>query len=258
MATPSPAAVSAAPLPSSEDLDRARAFTREDLVHDGESLEEVLALGSARRRAVDAALAEIEAGLDYPSVEWRRTYSLMLGLERLLSVEEPKLADGKTTLNSHQVDALSGTLIALVAELQDRANGNGGGSNGKRAASNGGSAAPAPSQPEAKRPAAALAKEAAEAAKTLALEDDEDDEEAVDLELDDLDEIDDDELDAQAEAEPEPDPEEEAAAAELDEEVSPDEEPLDWDDSGLDEDVELADQPEDANAARRFWFEHAT
>ena len=38
-----------------------------------------------------------------------------------------------------------------------------------------------------------------------------------------------------------------------------DEEPRDWtDDRELDDDVQLSDQPEDPNAARRFWFEHAT
>ena len=41
----------------------------------------------------------------------------MLGLERLLAQDEPKLADG-TVLNAHQVDALSGTMVALMAELQ--------------------------------------------------------------------------------------------------------------------------------------------
>ena len=40
--------------------------------------------GTARRRALDAALAEIDAGHEEPSVEWRREYSLILGLERLL------------------------------------------------------------------------------------------------------------------------------------------------------------------------------
>ena len=59
-----------------------------------------------------------------PSIEWRREYSLILGLERLLSDEEPKLADG-TTLSAHQVDALSGTLIALTAEVQSAAERNG-------------------------------------------------------------------------------------------------------------------------------------
>ena len=38
-----------------------------------------------------------------------------------------------------------------------------------------------------------------------------------------------------------------------------DEEPLDWEDEDEeDEDVRLAERPEDPNAARRFWFEHAT
>src|SRR5207244_120848 len=46
---------------------------------------------------------------------------------------------------------------------------------------------------------------------------------------------------------------------EEDEEVlEPDEEPVDWEDGEVDEDVQLAEQPEDPNAAKRFWFEHAT
>ncbi|TML31218.1 MAG: hypothetical protein E6G30_01360, partial [Actinobacteria bacterium] len=45
---------------------------------------------------------------------------------------------------------------------------------------------------------------------------------------------------------------------EVDEEVAADEEPLDWDEGELEEDVQLPEQPEDPNAARRFWFEHAT
>ncbi len=69
------------------------------------------------------ALAELEEGAKHPSTAWRRDYSLLLGLERLLSDDEPKLADG-TVLSAHQVDALSGTLTALLAEAQ-RTNGNG-------------------------------------------------------------------------------------------------------------------------------------
>jgi hypothetical protein len=115
---------------SDEDLRRAEEFTREPFVHEGEDAAAALADGTARRRALDDALAEIEAGREEPSVEWRREYSLMLGLERLLSEDEPRLADG-TTLNAHQVDALSGTLIALLAEIEGRrglaANGNGNG-----------------------------------------------------------------------------------------------------------------------------------
>src|SRR5438477_12280690 len=50
------AAVSAASLPSSDDLQRAEDFTREPFLHEGETLEEALAPGTARRRALDAAL----------------------------------------------------------------------------------------------------------------------------------------------------------------------------------------------------------
>ena len=81
--------------------------------------QEALAPGTARRRALDAALADVEAGLKVPSLEWRQEYSLLLGLERLLSEDEPKLVDG-TVLSAHQVDALSGTLTALLAGVADR------------------------------------------------------------------------------------------------------------------------------------------
>jgi hypothetical protein len=93
-------------------------------VHEGETLEDALAPGSARRRALDAALAEVQEGRKQPSLDWRRQYSLLLGLERLLSEEEPHLADG-TVLSAHQVDALSGTLTALLAETQRGGGGNG-------------------------------------------------------------------------------------------------------------------------------------
>ena len=78
--------------------------------------------GRARRRALDAALEEMDAGAKQPSIEWRRKFSLLLGLERLLSEEEPHLADG-AVLSAHQVDALSGTLTALLAEAQRNGNG---------------------------------------------------------------------------------------------------------------------------------------
>src|SRR5215212_8369782 len=71
-----------------EDLQRAEKFTLEAFVHEGEERDEVLAPGTARRRALDDALAELDAGREEPSVEWRREYALMLGLERLLSDDE--------------------------------------------------------------------------------------------------------------------------------------------------------------------------
>src|SRR5437764_3019208 len=189
MAESSSAVAATAPIPNSADLQRAEDFTREPFLHEGEQLEEVLAPGTARRWALDAALAELDAGAEHPSVQWRRDFSLLLGLERLLSADEPTLADG-TELTAHQVDALSGTLAALTVEVQRNGGGNGNG--------------------------------------------------AVSVSPDQL-----------------------ASAAipgeeEVDEEVAADEEPLDWDEGELEEDVQLPEQPEDPNAARRFWFEHAT
>ena len=66
-----------------------------------------LAPGTARRRALDAALEEIAEGLKEPSPNWRFRFSLMLGLERVLASDPPTLANG-LTLRPHQVDALAG------------------------------------------------------------------------------------------------------------------------------------------------------
>jgi hypothetical protein len=117
------------PFPNPAAIARAELFTREQFVYEGETKEEALAPGTARRRAFDAALEEVDAGNAQPSVAWRRRFSLLLGLERLLSEDEPHLADG-TVLSSHQVDALSGTLTALLAEAQRNGSGNGAAVNG--------------------------------------------------------------------------------------------------------------------------------
>jgi ribonuclease E len=110
------------PLPSPSAIARAELFTRERFVYEGETLDDALAPGTARRAALDAAITEIDAGSRQPSIDWRRRFSLLLGLERLLSEEEPHLADG-TVLSAHQVDALSGTLTALLAEAQRNGHG---------------------------------------------------------------------------------------------------------------------------------------
>jgi ribonuclease E len=116
-----------AAVPSSADIERAAKFVREPFLLDGEG-PEALAPGTARRRALDAALRELDDGAEDPSIQWRRDFSLLLGLERLLADEPPKLRDG-AELNPHQVDALSGTLTELMAEQQTaidgEANGNG-------------------------------------------------------------------------------------------------------------------------------------
>ncbi len=107
--------VESAPV-SGDDLKRAESFAREPFVLEGEDGETALAEGTARRAALDQALAELDAGRTEPSLDWRRNYSLILGLERLLNEDTPHLVDG-TTLSAHQVDALSGTLIALTSEV---------------------------------------------------------------------------------------------------------------------------------------------
>ncbi|MEA2398050.1 MAG: ribonuclease, partial [Thermoleophilaceae bacterium] len=120
--------IAASPV-SEADLARAEEFAREPFLLEGEDPATVFEEGAPRRRALDDALAEIEAGRDVPSVEWQREYALMLGLERLLSQEDPHLADG-TQLDPHQVDALSGTLTALMAEAQSSGRNGNGGANG--------------------------------------------------------------------------------------------------------------------------------
>ena len=123
----STSAVPRAPAPDA-DLERAETFTKEPFLLEGEDAAVALAAGTPRRQALDAALAELADGRDQPSPDWRREFSLMLGLERLVAQEEPHLVDG-TVLSSHQVDALSGTLVALLAERQAGAR-NGSGTNG--------------------------------------------------------------------------------------------------------------------------------
>src|SRR6185312_10629576 len=189
MAETTPVATTVTTLPSSDAIERASKFTREPFVQDGEDPAIILAPGSAHRRALDAALAEIDAGLKQPSVAWRRNYSLLLGLERLLSQDEPTLADG-TVLSAHQVDALSGTLTALYAEVQRNGNGHGNG---------------------------AVSGEDVEQLAPVGIPGEE----------------------------------------ELDEDEP--EEPMDWaEPGGRDDDEQLPEAPEDPNAAKRFWFEHAT
>ncbi|MET0819223.1 MAG: DEAD/DEAH box helicase family protein, partial [Solirubrobacteraceae bacterium] len=191
MAESTSVALEATPaIPLDDAIARAASFTREPFVLDGEDPASSLAPGSARRGALDDALAELEAGAEVPSVAWRQRWSLLLGLDRLLAQEEPKLADG-TVLNAHQVDALSGTLTALLAEA---------------AAPTNGRATPPPA------PDAPLASSAIPGEEDL--EEDED--------------------------EPQ--------------------EPQDWEDEPdvEDDDAQLPAAPEDPNAGKRFWFEHAT
>src|SRR5437763_1055523 len=106
---------------------RAEPWAGEALIRRDEAPTRALEPGTARRRALDDALAEIEAGRRVPSSTWKVRYGLMLGLERVLSEYPPRLASG-TELRRHQVDALAGMLTELIAAVQaDEANGNGNG-----------------------------------------------------------------------------------------------------------------------------------
>src|SRR5579864_427181 len=106
---------------------RAEAWAGEPFLRPEDDPAASLRPGSALRRALDSALAEIDAGLREPSPEWKVHYALMLGLERVLSEKPPRLASG-TELRRHQVDALAGMLTELIAATEKQeANGNGNG-----------------------------------------------------------------------------------------------------------------------------------
>ncbi|MGA2163041.1 MAG: DEAD/DEAH box helicase family protein [Solirubrobacteraceae bacterium] len=251
MAESTPVALAVASIPSSADIARAEELVRERFLHEGEDAAVALAPGSARRRALDAALAELDEHARYPSTAWRREFSLLLGLERVLSDDEPRLRDG-TVLSAHQVDALSGTLTALLAEAE-RSGANGSG-NGRAAAAAspellasaailGNGKGPADGSPtRSARPAAGEDEQRKE--------EEEEEEEEIEAEEDEEEGEEEEELgDLEDELEPLPE-------SDTEESEESDEEPLDWVDE--DEEEVLADQPEDPNAAKRFWFEHAT
>jgi ribonuclease E len=265
MAESTSVALAAATIPSSADISRAEKFVRERFLHEGEDPPVALAPGTPRRRALDQALAELSENpkTKNPSTAWRREFSLLLGLERLLSEEEPRLVDG-TVLSAHQVDALSGTLTALLAEAQRAVPD----ANGRTAAS---------ASPELLASADILgpdgvasanggdpASNGAGVGETEAAEEEDEDEDEEDEDIDE----DDDELgpvqraapDEDEEDEDEEEPDEDEEEPDEDEELElqgeAEEEPRDWVEE--DDEESLAEQPEDPNAAKRFWFEHAT
>ncbi len=108
------------------DALRAEAWAGEPFLRPDDDPSVVLAPGTARRRALDDALAELDSGRAAPSPEWKVRYALMLGLERVLSERPPRLASG-AELRRHQVDALAGMLTELIAAAQKGENGNGNG-----------------------------------------------------------------------------------------------------------------------------------
>ena len=107
---------------------RAQDWAGEPFLHLDEDPAEVLAPGTARRAALDDALAEIESGRSTPSSRWKVRFGFLLGLERVLSAKPPTTAAG-TELRKHQIDALAGMLTELIAanqrQVEEHENGNG-------------------------------------------------------------------------------------------------------------------------------------
>ncbi|MBN8868895.1 MAG: DEAD/DEAH box helicase family protein [Solirubrobacterales bacterium] len=213
------AAPAASAVPSKKDIERASKFACEPLLLNGDG-PEALIPGTARRRAFDAAIAELDAGLTEPSVEWRRNFSLLLGLERLIGDEPPTLKDG-AELNPHQIDALSGTLTELLAEQQVSA---------------------------------------VDDVETLEVLEEEGDAALPDADEDSDEAVDQDGEETEAEEDEESEEDGELAQEVIDEVVAEDEEPQDWEDRTGDEqdEEEVGEVADDPGAARRFWFEHAT
>src|SRR6187200_3119502 len=125
-----PTLTSDAPDGLTADALRAQEWAGEPFLHPGEDPAEALAPGTARRAALDAALAELDSGGRTPSPGWKVRFGLLLGLERVLSSKPPATAAG-TELRKHQIDALAGMLTELIAanqrEAEEAENGNGNG-----------------------------------------------------------------------------------------------------------------------------------
>jgi hypothetical protein len=205
-------------VPEKDAIERVEEFIREPLVLNGDVPDVALAPGTLRRRAFDAAIAELDDGADEVSRDWTRKYALALGLERMISVPEPTLVDG-TTLNAHQVDVLSGTLAALISD-EETIHGDAFSGDGE------------------------YDEEDFEEEPFDEIDEDEEDEEEVDPDVD---------LGVFADEDEKEDTAEFILTGEhkVGSHVSADA-------AAYDDEEQLPEQPEDPYAARRFWFEHAT
>ena len=104
---------------------------------------QALAPGTARRAALDDALAEIAAGLTTPSARWKVRYGLMLGLERVLTEDPARTAAARSpptpdrrahghARRAHRGDATSGRGERKRERLDERRRRGGRGGRGSR------------------------------------------------------------------------------------------------------------------------------
>jgi ribonuclease E len=135
-ATTTPTLTSDSPEDLTAAARRAEAWCGEPFLQPDEDAAAALAPGTARRAALADALAEMEAGREQPSPRWKVKYGLMLGLERVLTEDQPRTATG-TELRRHQVDALAGMLTELIASTQRSADENGNGLGAGNGSANG-------------------------------------------------------------------------------------------------------------------------
>ena len=116
MAESTEVARAAASIPSSADIKRAEKFVRERFVHEGEDPAVALASGhAAPSSARPGARRSWETAPSTPPPHGGATSRCCSGSSGSSPMTSPQLVDG-TVLSAHQVDALSGTLTALLAE----------------------------------------------------------------------------------------------------------------------------------------------
>ena len=220
MAELTSAAAAAAPLPVPSAIERAEAFTRERFVHDGEDAATALAPGSARRRALDAALAELDRGAT------GALHAVAAPLRAAARPRAPALPGHADARRRHDAQPAPGRRAVRHAH---------------RAARRG------PERPrrDARRGLRARPRSwpSTRSRRTRSPDDADDDDLELDLDLD-LDEEEEDEI-AEAAGEP------------LGEDDLPSDEDDDAEEDDVDDDV-AEGAADDPNAHKRFWFEHAT
>ena len=105
---------------------RAAKWADEPFLRPDEDPAVVLAPGTARRRALDEAIAEIEAGQQGAVATTGASASGSCSGSSASSTEQPPHLASGTELRRHQIDALAGMLTELIAANQAAAeNGNG-------------------------------------------------------------------------------------------------------------------------------------